>query len=331
MANGEYLSNSIDSADIHVQYNAHAIRILKDKQILSRILINSVKEFRDYSIEEAIAAIEKEPEIQSRYVRQNIPDAIKGGNTVSEDPSDGTLRFDIVFYALTRNKDRRKIYINVEAQKNFYPGYDLAKRGVFYAARLLSQQLDTEFTSDNYNDIKKVYSIWVCFNTPVQNQKHQDIANTITEIHLAPNVLYGSSDNAVVHSGYDLLSVIFICLDTVKDDAANGNELLGMLSTLFSNMKPQKKKAVLRDVYGFDIPEEMSKEVQQMCNLSYGIEERAIAENDAKWKAILDAKEAEVTKCIAEAEKREAEAEKREAELISEIERLKAELAAKDN
>lgn len=46
------------------------------------------------------------------------------------------MYFDIVFFAKTKNAEREKLYINIEAQKSFCPGYDLVTRGVVYSARL---------------------------------------------------------------------------------------------------------------------------------------------------------------------------------------------------
>ena len=75
------------------------------------------------------------------------------------------MYFDIIFCARTKNGDRQKIYINLEAQKSFYPGYDLVTRGIIYPARLISKQMDVEYTANDYSGVKKVYSIWICYST----------------------------------------------------------------------------------------------------------------------------------------------------------------------
>ena len=82
-------------------------------------------------------------------------------------PGEGELYYDIrfsVYYA--RQKQRIKLIINVEAQKEFRPGYSLITRGIFYGARMLSSQKGTEFTGRDYDNIRKVYSIWICMNAP---------------------------------------------------------------------------------------------------------------------------------------------------------------------
>ena len=48
-----------------------------------------------------------------------------------------------------------KVIINIEAQKSEPIDYDVEMRGLYYAIREVSSQLDREFDSQNYNDIKK--------------------------------------------------------------------------------------------------------------------------------------------------------------------------------
>ena len=99
--------------------------------------------------------------------------------------------------------ERVKIILDAEVQKSFYPGYHIVSKGVFYTSRMISAQLDTEFKLPNYNDIKKVYSIWICMNPPKQ------VSNTITEFSMNKKDLVGSSGDL---GRYDLLSVIIIGL-----------------------------------------------------------------------------------------------------------------------
>lgn len=61
-------------------------------------------------------------------------------------------------------------------------------RAVFYCAKMISAQLNTEFNDSNNDDIKKVYSIWLCLNSRKKE------ADTITEYHIVLRVIYGSSE-----------------------------------------------------------------------------------------------------------------------------------------
>ena len=88
---------------------------------------------------------------------------IVGFNTENAEINEGLVRFDIVFYV--RMKDGlSQIILNVEAQKNEPVGYELLNRAVFYVSRLISSQKERDFENTNYNDIKRVYSIWICMN-----------------------------------------------------------------------------------------------------------------------------------------------------------------------
>ena len=49
---------------------------------------------------------------------------------------EGTVYFDIRFTIVTPGEERIKLIINIEAQKSYYPGYDLVTRGVYYGHML---------------------------------------------------------------------------------------------------------------------------------------------------------------------------------------------------
>lgn len=73
---------------------------------------------------------------------------------------------------------------------------------------MLSAQLGTEFAIPNYQNLKKVYSIWICMNAP------NYIGNAISEYKIAKeDIISGIPDNV---EAYDKLSVIMICLNQKK-------------------------------------------------------------------------------------------------------------------
>lgn len=184
-----HLSQNLEKTEFAAKYDAAAKKLVSNKQILARIVKGTVKEFKDYSIEEIIAEIEAEPEVSKRELypgKKNDLGAIYGMNPESAIPGEGKVTYDIYFYVFTRDKKRLKIIINIELQKEYYVGYHFGSRGVFYCARMLSEQLDKEFFADNYDDLKKVYSIWICLDSPEKD------ANTITECSMAQKEIYGS-------------------------------------------------------------------------------------------------------------------------------------------
>lgn len=114
-------------------------------------------------------------------------------NTESKLPGEGEVTFDIVFCAIAKDGSPQKLYINIEAQQSVQLHYDLICRSIFYPARLLSEQLDREFTTDSYDKIKKVYSIWICMDSPEKSKKKL-AANTIVQYRIRPEVLYPSEN-----------------------------------------------------------------------------------------------------------------------------------------
>ena len=270
-----YISNTIDSAKDKIQYDEHVRQILKDKGILAYILKYAVKEFKDYSIDDAKAAIDGEPEVAIRSVR---PEAVSTLENESKIPGEGKMYFDILFYAVTNDGYRQKMYINIEAQKSFYPGYDLVTRGIVYPARLISQQMDVEYTADNYDGVKKVYSVWICMNAPEKKHSYKKVADSIVEYSIKPTILYphNATDDEIATGRYDLMSTVFINLNS-QNTINSKNVLISMLSTLLSDkIKADENKQKLEKEYGIKMSKELESEVSSMCNLSEAIEERGI-------------------------------------------------------
>ena len=93
----------------------------------------------------------------------NSAKRLVGFNTENQEMNEGLVRFDIVFYV--RMKDGlSQIIINVEAQKDEPGEYEILNRAVFYVSRLVSSQKERDFENSSYDDIKSVYSIWICMN-----------------------------------------------------------------------------------------------------------------------------------------------------------------------
>lgn len=193
-----HVANAFAGAGSKVRYDTEVKKVLSDKTILAWIMKFSMEEFKDYSIWEIRECIESEPEVGVVNVRPgHTPEAIIGNLTEDQIPDEGKVTYDIRFYAVTPDKARMKIIINIEAQKKYHVSYDLVTRGVFYCARMLSSQLDTEFTTENYDEIKKVYSIWICMDAPEYAQ------NTITEYHMTQDKLYGIETTVERKGGLD--------------------------------------------------------------------------------------------------------------------------------
>ena len=169
-------------------------------------------------------------------------------------------------FCMPWNGERVRLIINVEAQKDYYPGYQIPTRGVFYCARMISSQMGTEFVNAEYDDIKKVYSIGICMNVPGK------IGNAIAEYRMEKrDIIPGFPD---VKSAYDKLSIIVIGL---CDREKSPNELTGMLNVLLSpDIAAQDKKKELAEKYDMKMEDGLGKEVDLMCNLSGYVEKKGM-------------------------------------------------------
>ena len=271
------IRNAVSASDMEAQYDERAKRLLSHKEILSHILVKTVKEFKGMHPKDVIQYIEGDPEIGSVPVEPGMTndeakevaygERIIGLNTENSEINEGLVRFDIVFYV--RMKDGiSQIIVNVESQKSEPTEYGLLNRAIFYASRLISSQKSRDFVKSNYDDIKRVVSIWVCMNMS---------ENSMTDIHLHEDRILGTYSPK---GKLDLLNLVFIGL---SDEIPEHNEeyaLHRLLGILFSNeLTVNEKLGIMETEY--DIPMEeyryIGKEVNDMCNLGEGIAERALA------------------------------------------------------
>ena len=189
---------------------------------------------------------------------------IIGMNTVNEEVNAGYILFDIIFYVRLK-AGRSKIIINVEAQRKEPTEYDILNRAVFYASREISSQKNREFVNSNYNDIKKVYSIWICMNMSENSMNH---------IYLTNDTIIG---NQVWKGKEDLVNIVMIGLAkeiSPKEEKHKLHRLLGAL--LSERLKEEEKLNILKNEYHISMEKSIKEDVKVMCNLSEGIEERGI-------------------------------------------------------
>ena len=260
------LAKRIDTAGIIASYDEACKQLLANKVILAWILKYSTKEFADFDIYEiAEKYIEGEPEISKESVhRDESPAFIEGLSTEDVSIKEGIVKYDIKFRAIVPDTENKTdMIVNIEAQNNFYPGYPIIKRGIYYSSRMISSQYETVFTESHYEKLKKVSSIWICTKPPKYRQ------NTIARYDFKKKDVYGHFEEN--DKDYDLISVVVVCLN---ENAVNaeGDKLINMLSTLLSkSINSNDKKKILSEEFKIELTKEMEGSVSDMCNLGQGI------------------------------------------------------------
>ena len=263
------IAKNIRVADEKASYDAACKRLLSEKIILAWIMKNCLEEYRDCDVEEiAEKYIEGTPQVGEAAValdESNRVSMIQGVGNEDTSLTEGTVTYDIRFFATAPvSGELIRLIINIEAQNDFYPGYPLIKRGIYYCSRMISAQYGTEFTNSHYENIKKVYSIWICMNPPKSRE------NSITRYYIAEENLVGSVKEQ--KADYDLMAAVMICLGKEGD---SGTDLLKLLNVLLSTETgSQDKRQILEEDFHIRMTQTLESEVSLMCNLSKGVEEK---------------------------------------------------------
>ena len=267
------MKNAVNSAGDKAQYDENAKRLLGNKSILAHILAKTVDEFKGMKPEDIVTYIEGEPKIGIVPIEPGLTNMekivesgqrIKGLNSESVEANEGLIRFDIIFYVRLKN-GLSQIIVNVEAQKDEPVSYKILNRAIFYVSRLISSQKERDFVNTNYDDIKQVFSIWVCMNMSKNSLSHFRI---VKDEMLEP---YDWKGNA------DLLNIVMIGVTNelpIQDEKYELHRLIGAL--LSDRLKENEKLDIIEKEYKIPLSNDFRKEVDTMCNLGQGIEDRAI-------------------------------------------------------
>ena len=242
--------------------------------------MKTVDEFKGMKPEDVVKYIEGEPSISVVPVEPGLANMEKtdatgqrivGLNTENAEINEGLVRFDIIFYVrmpsiVGRKNGLSQIIVNIEAQKDEPTEYKILNRAIFYVSRLISSQKERDFVNTNYDDIKQVFSIWICMNMD---------DNSLSHIHLTKDEMLKPCD---WKGNLDLLNIVLIGITNEipeHDEKYEMHRLIGAL--LSSELKEQEKLDIIEHEYNIPISQEFREDVSIMCNLSQGIEDKAIA------------------------------------------------------
>ena len=268
------IANAVNAAGDKAQYDTRVKRLLAQKSILAHILVKTVDEFKGMKPEDVVKYIEGEPSISVVPVEPGLANMEKtdatgqrivGLNTENAEINEGLVRFDIIFYVRMKN-GLSQIIVNIEAQKDEPTEYKILNRAIFYVSRLISSQKERDFVNTNYDDIKQVFSIWICMNMD---------DNSLSHIHLTKDELLKPCN---WKGNLDLLNIVLIGITNEipeHDEKYEMHRLIGAL--LSSELKEQEKLDIIEHEYNIPISQEFREDVRIMCNLSQGIEDKAIA------------------------------------------------------
>ncbi|MBQ9010305.1 MAG: hypothetical protein IJ088_13405 [Clostridia bacterium] len=237
----------------------------------------------------------------------NGNEKIMGLDTADKTQQEGNSFYDIIFLArVPKTNSMIQLILNIEIQGAKRLKYQVATRGIYYCARMISAQKNRTFTHSDYQKIQKVYSIWIC---PLLSRK----GNSITVYDIRQTQIYGQGN--IPKEDYDKLNTIVITLDA--KGLQSENELIRYLSLLTVNRMPYDKRAMeLEREYHIQTDEKIRKDINDMCNYSDIIYElgQEAGEEKAKKQVEEAEKKAEEAKRDKEAAEKRAEEAKRDKE-----------------
>ena len=262
------ITNRITAANDKAQYDEYAKQLIAQKIILAHILVQTIDEFKGMQPEDIISRIEGEPligvvpvepDMTNTSYTQSSGDQLIGLNTENSEINEGMIRFDIIFYV--RMKDGlAQVIINIEIQKDEPTQYFLLNRAIFYVSRMVSSQKGRDFVHQNYNDMKRVFSIWLCMNMP---------SNSMSYVHL-------TKEDILEHYNWnghlDLLNIVLLGIGRELPPQEEQYELHRLIGTLLSaELTVTQKLAIIETEYHIPLSVELEEGVNDMCNLGEGI------------------------------------------------------------
>ena len=228
-------------------YDAASKRILSNKTVLCNIMKECIPEYKNIPKEEIIKCIEY----------GNDKDHILGIKNEDIGIRNEIIRFDILLTSkLPNSSEKIGMYIDIEPQNSVYLEYELINRTIYYASRLIDRQKGETFNNSNYDNIRKVYSIWIC---PYPKQEQKDSINYYT---FKEECIKGNYHTNV---DYHKLNIVMLYVGNNYDFNQKG--ILEMLNLIFvdtSHNSADKLKKLNND---YDIILS-TKEVSDMSNLS---------------------------------------------------------------
>lgn len=262
----------------NASYDRNAKKFLSEKALLARILKHLVAEFRECSLRDIEEKyIEGEPKVTLNTVpvspdltnaarkAATPPSKIKGGRNEDSSNTEGLITFDILFRAIVPTTGETiALIINIEPQRTVHTGYSLVRRGIYYACRMISSQKEVEFKGEDFDNIKKVYTIWLVMDAPKGG------SNSIRRYEIKEKILHGHGHEEA--KNYDLMVAVMVYLGKAKTK----HRFLRLLHLIFlDKLKAAEKSKIMKDEYDLVLTLDMEKELTEMGSLAEGIAERA--------------------------------------------------------
>lgn len=232
--------------------------LISHYEMLSRIIKEFVVEAKHLSVEEIAQLIQND-----QYFHR-----LNNENTI---PGYGTVKFDFFCFIDIPQLDgkKKRIYINVEIQNNTYTNYSLITRGKAYISRIQTTQWNKEYDDQNYDGMKKVYSLWILPQAAKMKDGFINVYKTGKERIVG--------DDLEKEESYDKGELVMIYLSKEHDTTqkySKYDKVLTPLVAFFNNVLDLQEKKRIMKRYGF---KKVEREVGDMCDYGNMIEKESVS------------------------------------------------------
>lgn len=191
------------------KYDAACKKTWMLREIIAPVLQYTIKEYQAHTVSEVIRYINADS-ISDDVPVDDLPVFIKGVDTEMSSPTEKRVFFDIHFTAKNPDLSSKDVlvmlHIDFEVQNDYKPSnpsYPITKRAVYYAARELSAQLKVVTDTTNYDELEKVYSIWIC-----NDKIPEGLKNSITRYYIEKENIVGNCDENEAY--HDLMEIVIV-------------------------------------------------------------------------------------------------------------------------
>ena len=250
------------AADIDERCDRLAKALLTNPSVQALVINHACTEFLGLPLEEVKKRIQRHS-LKNRRVDVEAPVALEKTENLEDDAK---TNFDILFEA--ESPLGAMLRINIEVQGKYQKSSIMKGRYVYYTARLISpQKAEAFFTGSHYDELRKVYSIWICLNPPADRRGCLVLHRFATEIFRPDGTVVTEAPDPDI----DKICIVEICL---AQDPTQQPNWMKVLSVLFNTEStPEERRKALEET-GVKLTKKEKEEFMEMFSYSKYIREQ---------------------------------------------------------
>ena len=250
------------AANIDERCDRLAKALLTNPSVQALVINHACTEFLGLPLDEVKKRIQRHP-LKQRRVDAEAPVALEKTENLEDETK---TNFDILFEA--ESPLGAMLRINIEVQGKYQKSSIMKGRYVYYTARLVSpQKAEAFFTGSHYDELRKVYSIWICLNPPAHRR------GRLIRYRLAMEVFEpdGTVSVELTDQEIDKICIVEICL---AKDPAKQPEWMKALSVLFNTESTPEERRKALEGNGIKLTKKEEEEFMEMFSYSKYIREQ---------------------------------------------------------